>query len=497
MLIAIDERTRTADQEAGFVEAEFGEDEAKPFRTAIAEAREELRAAFGVRQKLDDAEPEDPPTRVAMLNEIVERCRRAGAALDRQAARIDELRNLERNAPAILAGLPAQVEAQEGRLPAAETTLADLGRYAEPAWSAVKGNVAEAGKGLAGARAAIERGLAAAGKGDPRTAAREIVTAQDGIAGATALLDAVDKLATAVREDEARLADELRAAATDLADARAAVPAATAARRRRTRQPSRPPRSRCAPRSAAAAAVPLDPRAAYRLAAAARRGSGEVLAAARQDAAQQAQLAAALEASLASARTDVDRAADFIATRRSGVGRQARTRLAEAERLLESAVALRGSDPKAAMDQAREAERRAEEAYSLAAADFDGWNQGGPSPTRRRRLGHRRGDPRRDHRRDPERRRSRRRLGRIALGLVRTARAAVAAGVAVAVATAAAAASAASAAGAAAVIRGEAGGEPGPQLIRALGFDGNDIRRRQAWLSHRSSAGSGSSSGRT
>jgi uncharacterized membrane protein YgcG len=381
MLIAIDERTRTADQEAGFVEAEFGEDEAKPFRIAIGEAREELRAAFGVRQNLDDAEPEDPPTRVAMLNEIVERCRRAGAALDRQAARIEELRNLERNAPAILAGLPAQVEVQERRLPAAETTLADLGRYAEAAWGAVKGNVAEAGKGLAGARAAIERGLAAAGKGDPRAAAREIVTAQDGIAGATALLDAVDKLATAVREDEARLADELRAAATDLADARAAVPAATGSPSPHAAALAAAEESlRSA--SVAAAAVPLDPRAAYRLAAAARRGAGEVLGAARRDAAQRAQLAAALEASLASALTDVDRAADFIATRRSGVGRRARTRLAEAERLLASAVGLHGSDPKAAMDQAREAERRAEEAYSLAAADFDGWNQGGPSPTR-------------------------------------------------------------------------------------------------------------------
>jgi len=382
MLIAIDERTRTADQEAGFVEAEFGEDEARPFRTAIGEAREELRAAFGVRQKLDDAEPEDQPTRIAMLNEIVERCRRAGAALDRQAARIDELRNLEHNAPAILAGLPAQVEVQEGRLPAAGTTLADLGRYAEPAWSAVKGNVAEAGKGLVGARAAIERGLAAIGKGDAPAAAREIVTAQDGIAGATALLDGVDKLATAVREDDARLADELRAAASDLADARAAVPAATGSAPSPHEAALAAAEESLRSASTAAAAVPLDPRGAYRLAAAARRGAGEVLAAARRDAAQQAQLASALQASLASARTDVDRAADFIATRRSGVGRRARTRLAEAERLLESAVGLRGSDPKAAMDHAREAERRAEEAYSLAAADFDGWNQGGPSPTR-------------------------------------------------------------------------------------------------------------------
>jgi uncharacterized membrane protein YgcG len=383
LLISIDERTRTADQEAGFVEAEFGEAEAEPFRTAIATAREELRAAFGVRQKLDDAEPEDPPTRVAMLNEIVERCRRAGAALDQQAARIDELRNLERNAPTILAGLPALAEAQEQRLPGAESTLAELGRYAEAAWSAVQGNVAEARKGLAGARGAIERGLAAVSGNEGRTAAREIVTAQDGIAGATALIDAVDKLAASVREDEARLADELRAAATDLADARAAVPGPTGGGTSPHASALAAAEESLRSASTAAAAVPLDPRTAYRLAASARRDSGEVLAAVRRDAAQQAQVVAALAASIASASADVDRAADFIATRRSGVGRRARTRLAEAQRSLEAALSLRDTDPQAAMVHAREAERRAEEAYSLATADFDGWNRGGPSPTGR------------------------------------------------------------------------------------------------------------------
>ncbi|HEX5588924.1 MAG TPA: TPM domain-containing protein, partial [Candidatus Limnocylindrales bacterium] len=383
LLVGVDERIRTADQEAGFVEAEYGESMAAPFRAAIAEAREELRAAFGVRQKLDDAVPEDPPTRASMLREIVERCGRAGAALDREAARIDELRNLERNAPAILAALPAQVQAQEARLPAADATLAGLSRYAESAWSSVQGNVAEARKGLAGARAAIDRGLAALTKTDGRTAAREIAMAQEGVAGATTLLDAVEKLAASVHEDEARLADELRGAAADLAHARAAVPASTGGAVSPHAGALTAAEDALRAATDAANAPRLDPRAAYRLAASARRSSGEVLAVIRRDAAQAAQLAGALTASLASAGADVDRAADFIAARRSGVGRRARTRLAEAERALETAVRLRDADPKAALDHARDAERRAEEAYSLAASDFDGWNGGGPSPVRR------------------------------------------------------------------------------------------------------------------
>jgi uncharacterized membrane protein YgcG len=403
LLIAIDERTRTADQEAGFVEAEFGDSEAAPFRAALADAREELRAAFGLRQRLDDAEPEDPPTREAMLKEIIERCQRAGSALDRQAAHIGELRQLERDAPAILESLPAQVEAQEQRVPAAEATLASLASYAASTVSPVKGNVAEARKGLTGARTAIARGVEALERGGPgtggdrRTAAREIGIAQDGIAGASALLDAVDKLAAAVREADAHLADELQAAQADLAAAReaqadlaaagtavpagngAAVPISSAYL---VSDPQGLAAAEDAVRSASAAAatVPLDPAAAYRLAVSARRGAGDVLAAVRRDAAQRAQLAAALEASLTSARADVDQAGDFIATRRGGVGRRARTRLAEAERTLEAALNLRESDATAAMENARRAHKLADEAYSLAVLDFARWDRGGPSP---------------------------------------------------------------------------------------------------------------------
>ena len=385
-LIAVDERIRTAAQEADFVEAEYGPEEAEPFRSALVEARAELREAFAIRQRLDDAEPEDPPTREAMLNDIVERLGRADGSLDRQTARIQELRDLERNAASLLEALPARIGALEERLPAAEATLGGLGGYARSAWEPIAGNPAEARKGLVGAREAVERGRDALARSERQLAARSIHTAQEGLAGAATLLDAVDKLATSVRETDARLADELRSAEEDLAEARAAIgglrtvvtgggatsdhaAAVSGAESalRRARQ--------------AADARPLDPLAAHRLAVEAHQAADEALAAVRADAEQRAKFAAALEASLTSARVEVDRAADFLATRRNGVGRRARTRLAEAERLLSEASALRAADPKAAMDQARRAQQLAAEAYSLASSDFDSWNQGGPGPT--------------------------------------------------------------------------------------------------------------------
>lgn len=377
-LLAVDDRIRAADQEAGFVEAEYGDDQAAPFRAAVAQARDALKAAFGVRQKLDDAVPEDPPTRAAMLKEIVDQCARANAALDAQAARIRELRDLEQHAEQILAALPAGVATQEARLPAAEEAVASLAGFAEATAHPVRGNVAEARKGLAGARASIQRGTASLAAADRRAAAREIATAQEGVTGATALLDAVDKLVASVREAHDRLPDELTAAKADLEAARAAVATAPAGV---SGAPGKPAAALTAAETAlatavaAAGATPLDPTAAYREAASARRAAGDALAAVRQDAAQRAQLAAALETTIVAARSSVDLASDFIATRRSGVGRRARTRLAEAQASLDAAVRLRASDPAAAMDQARRADQLADEAYSLAAGDFARWDQ--------------------------------------------------------------------------------------------------------------------------
>jgi uncharacterized membrane protein YgcG len=377
-LIAIDDRVRASDQEAGFVEAQFGGDEAAPFRAAVALARTELGGAFEIRQRLDDDQPEDPPTRELMLKDILERCGRAAAALDTQVARIEELRNLEREAPAILASLPAQLDAVAERIPVATSTLAGLtSAYAEPAWAAVKGNVVEAMKGIAGARAAIERGSTAVSSGTGTGVAHEIVIAQQGIAGAAGLLDGIDVAARTIRETEAGLVDQLDATEADIAAAHAAVP--------KERPDGTPPldadfdAAEASLRSArvAASARPPEPIGAGRLAATAQRLASDLLATVRADAEQQARFVAALDASIGAARAEVDRAHDFIATRSGGVGRRARTRLAEAERILAAAEAKRETDPKQAISDAQRADKLAGEAYTAATLDFARWDRTG------------------------------------------------------------------------------------------------------------------------
>ena len=128
LLVGTDERVRTASQEIDYVEAAHGKAETEPLRAAVAEAHGSLRSAFGIRQRLDDAEPEDPATREAMLAQIVELSRSAQASLDREAARIKELRDLERDAPTVLTEIVPRIEAAEQRLPAGRSAMNELSR---------------------------------------------------------------------------------------------------------------------------------------------------------------------------------------------------------------------------------------------------------------------------------------------------------------------------------------------------------------------------------
>jgi len=381
-LISTDERIRDAVQEIGFVEAQYGPSEVAPLQAAVAAARDELRTAFTIRQKLDDSVPEDPPTREAMLREIVDRTTRAEAALDEQTERIRALRDLERDAPQTLAALPEQIATQEARISEGEAALEAFARYAPSSWQPVAGNVVEARKGLAGARAAVAQGNEALARGNTAEAAVATRTALEGVTGAAALFDGVDRLAEAIRTAEARIPLELGEAEKDLADARAAA-AEPAADPQVAARLAAAERAIEAAKRGAAAARP-DPVAALSQATDAHRLADEALLAVREEAAARERLVAAVDSSIRTATLAVDRASDYIASRRRGVGRAARTRLAEAERHLADATTLQGTDPKLSLQAAGNAERLANEAYRLAGDDFSDWDQGGPGWGQRR-----------------------------------------------------------------------------------------------------------------
>ena len=374
LLIRTDDALRDAQQEIGFAEAQFSEAEVAPFREALRRASEELKGAFAVRQQLDDEVPEDPETRERLLRDIIQRAGRAQSLLEEERRRIEQLRDLERTAPEILARLPAQLDALEARVPEAEETLAGLQSYAESSWQSIKGNVVEAQKRLTHARQQVDTGRQAATAGDTRAAARSARAAQEASAEAGRLLDAIATLADALRNAERTVGQELAAAAADVNAARLGLREG-GAQGLESRLAEADAALQAAEREAASPKP--DFLAAHRHATRANAIADEVLAHVRQAEERRVREAEIVAAAVHSAEASYYRAADYISERRGGIGRPARTRLREAERHLERAQAVADADPRVALTEARRAEDLAEEAYALAREDFEDYDMYG------------------------------------------------------------------------------------------------------------------------
>jgi uncharacterized membrane protein YgcG len=374
MLIETDELIRHDAQELGFAEAQFGAAEAKKFREALDAARAELQAAFTVRQRLDDATPETPEDREALLNEVVARCTKAQELLTTQTERFRQLRDLERRAPELLAAMPAAIDAVEARVAESDAKLAALVADAPGAARSVRGNQAEARKRIELARTTAAAGSDALAGNDAAAAGRAVKAAQDALAQAAALLDAIDHQATALADAQAGLPAALEQARADVAAATEAVEGATD---RSQSDELAEARRKLAAAEAAATGEERDVIRAFGLAREAEAAADAVLAAVKEGEERTARELAAVDAEVQAAAISLDRAEDFVSARRHGVGRQARTRLSEARLSLERALALRDRDPQAATKAAQRARALADQAYEEASAQFDADGRGG------------------------------------------------------------------------------------------------------------------------
>jgi uncharacterized membrane protein YgcG len=405
LLVDTDDAVRNAQQELGFAEAEFDDADTKPYADAIADAQVKLKSAFAIRQQLDDSIPEDQPTKEKMYGDIIAACQAAGATIDAQAKRIEALRDLEKNAPQALAALPDDIEKLKGREPSIKAALQTLSGYAPSAWAAVKGNPEEADKRGHFAEQQVEKGKAAltTTPADINAAAHAVRAGQEAVAQANQLLDAVEQTAAALEDAHVKLDQEIAAAEADLAAARTAAqnlrqqgagsgagtaastggtsaggatsPGGVASGSGSAADLAKAESLLQAARDQAAAPAP-DTIAALKAAQQARVSVDSVLASIRDAASQQARASAAFNAARASAAASVNQAQAFINARSKGVGREARTRLAEAERHLAQADAIVASDLAGATVEAHRAENMATSAYSLASSDFSGFDTG-------------------------------------------------------------------------------------------------------------------------
>ncbi|MGJ1478039.1 TPM domain-containing protein [Clavibacter sepedonicus] len=374
MLVQLDDALETSEQEVGFAEAEFGSGAVGPYREVLVSAGGKVREAFALKQKLDDTIEDTDEERRTWAARIVDLCEEARAELDAQAESFEELRALEKNAPQTLAAIVTDAEALKTRIERTQEAVDLLGRrYAGPSMTTVTGNVDQARSLLSFATDTAQEAAEAIRAGD-RASTGEIAVkvraAQQAVGQAGKLLDGVDRVSSDLEHASTRVQEEIADVRSDIQDARAA--------QRGGRMPELT-RLVEAAEQAIADAKPLqgrlaDPLTSVTLLQEAEARLDEALAPVREQQEQVQRAIGYLPRALSTAESQVATARDFISTRRGGVGEEARTRLAHAQRALDDAHEAAPRDPVRAVAASQAATAYSAQAIEAAQRDLD---QGG------------------------------------------------------------------------------------------------------------------------
>lgn len=372
-LVRADDAITSSREELGFAVAQYGDGATAEFSRAVDEAKAKIAEAFDLRQKLDDEVEDSIHDRRAWHIRIIRLADEIDDILDDNAEAFDELRQLEQNAPQELDRVRRERDQVTPLLASAAPALAALSAtYDQSALTTVADNPVQAEERAALADRSIDAAAQALAAGRSGEAAFAIRTAEQAIAQAAQLVQALTALGTELSTIDAQaqaLVAELQAdvsAASQLPDPSGALASAASAV--------------TAQLQAAQTDLLGTPRNPQRALDALTAANAQIDAAIAQgrEAVQRAHRAQQLlEQTLAQAGSEIRAARDFIETRRGTVGSTARTRLAAADAALTQALTLRTTDVEAALGEAQRALDLARQATATAEADLRSYSPGG------------------------------------------------------------------------------------------------------------------------
>ncbi|WP_372967314.1 TPM domain-containing protein [Microbacterium sp.] len=382
-LVQADDAITSSREELGFAVAQFGEPATAEFSGAIETAKARMSEAFDLKQKLDDEIEDTVHDRRAWHIRIIQICDEIDEVLDRNADAFDALRKLEQNAPQELERVAQERQALDGVLAGAEPALAALSTTFDAAeLSTVVDNPAQARERAALADRSIEAARAAITAGRTGEAAFAIRTAEQSVAQAGQLVQAITALGSelvAIESQAQALIAELQAdvaAAQQLPDESGTIAPVAAATAQQLQQAQ-----------ASLTGSARSPRRVLDALTAANTQIDAAIAQGTQAVERARRVQQMLEQTLAQAESEIRAAREYIETRRGTVGSTARTRLSQAESTLTQALGLRSSQPEAALTEAGRALELVRQATSSAQADVaamnpsryesDGWGGGG------------------------------------------------------------------------------------------------------------------------
>lgn len=373
LLIAADDAIKSSEQELSFAMASYGDDAVKTFTDDLAAAKNHMSESFKMQQQLDDHIPDTEAQQRTWLKDIIRRCEAVNSSLQAHKEDFDKLRELEKNAPAALDAARGNAQAAASRLDAAERSLTELRqRYSDSALAQVADNVEQARDRLEFVENAAETASAKLAEGDTASAVVAVRAAEESVHQTNVLLDAIEKTGRELDSARSELQRAVADAKQDLAQARAFAANGNN-------------QGLAGPVAGVEAALTAidnesatrnDPVDLLRRLEKANAQLDSALEGIRDRQEQERRARDSLQHAVMSAQAQISGTADYIRARRGGVGSEARTRLAEAERNLQQAIALQSSDPVSALAYAQQANALAAQAADMAQQDVDGFGGG-------------------------------------------------------------------------------------------------------------------------
>ena len=369
LLIEADDAIKSSEQELGFAQAQYGDAAVGNFTKALQDAKGHMSESFKLQQQLDDHIPDTEEQQRTWLGEIIRRSEAALVSLQEQKADFDSLRELEKNAPQALASVSAGANEAEAKIASAEKSLAELrAKYAESALVQVGDNINQAKERLAFVQNASVTAQEKLSAGEGSLAAVAVRAAEESLHQTNVLIGAITKVAGSLDEARSGLESAVVDTSQDLAQARALIQSGA---HPELAGPVAAVEAALAQVKAEIQGGKIDPIATLERVEAAHQSLDGALSGIRDQQEQIRRAQASLQQSIMSAQAQISATSDYITARRGGVGTEARTRLAEAQRNLDYALSISRTDPVTALQYAQQAHSLAAQAAQQALSDVD------------------------------------------------------------------------------------------------------------------------------
>ncbi|MCD4849242.1 TPM domain-containing protein [Arthrobacter sp. AK01] len=369
LLIEADDAIKSSEQELGFAQAQYGDSAIGNFTKALEEAKGHMTESFKLQQQLDDHIPDTEEQQRSWLGEIIRRSEAALASLRDQKADFDSLRELEKNAPQALAAVSAGARDADSKIANSEQSLDGLrAKYADSALTQVSDNILQAKERLAFVQNAVTAAQEKLAAGENSLAAVAVRAAEESLHQTNVLIDAISKTAGSLDEARASLEGAVAETSQDLAQARAMI---QSGEHPELAGPVAGVEAALAQVKTEIQGGKIDPIATLSRVESAHQALDQSLSGIRDQQEQARRAQASLQQTIMAAQAQISATSDYITARRGGVGTEARTRLAEAQRNLDYALSISRNDPVTALTYAQQAHSLAAQAAQLAQSDVD------------------------------------------------------------------------------------------------------------------------------